>query len=128
MEKQNTFNVIDWQEEPVCDLPAPHKMTGAVVKREFAGQLLGSETMQYVLSYRDEATSLFTGIGVLDGSFEDKSGLYCVVEHGTFGHGIVRANMSIHLLEMDSDLAHPIALGSYQSSVGTTAAYQLQSA
>jgi hypothetical protein len=75
MHAKGSFEVKNWDEQPLLDENGEPKATRAVVARSFDGDIAGEGTVEWLMGYRQDGTATFVGLerfvgrlGALSGS------------------------------------------------------------
>ena len=86
MRANTTFKIVSWDEEPFDEEEGGPKLTQAHVKRSFAGDLIGTGNLMYVMTYIDGGAS-FTGFEKVVGSLGGRRGSFVLRHTGSYDGG-----------------------------------------
>jgi hypothetical protein len=90
-----TFEIQDWQEAPLSELPDTPKLTRANVKRSFSGDLEGEGTLEYLMAYRPDGTAEFLGMERVVGKLEGREGSFVLQHRGAYEAGVAKAELLV---------------------------------
>lgn len=77
------FEIKDWQEKPAGAKTGP-KVTRASVKQRYTGDMKGTGTIEYVMSYRPDKTAEYSGVEVITGSIGGRKGSIALMLRGKY--------------------------------------------
>ena len=78
------FEVASWEENTFLDLGGERKLTRADVSQQFTGDLTGSGTVVWLMSYAEDGTARFVGMQHVQGSFDGHDGGFVMETAGDF--------------------------------------------
>lgn len=79
-----TFTLDGWDEQPYAELAEGRKLTRASVKQTFSGDITGTGTVEWLMSYRPDGSAAYVGLQVVTGSLAGRSGSFVVSTPGTY--------------------------------------------
>jgi Protein of unknown function (DUF3224) len=79
-----TFTLDGWDEQPYAELAEGRKLTRASVKQTFSGDIVGTGTVEWLMSYRPDGSAEYVGLQVVTGSLGGKAGSFVVSTPGTY--------------------------------------------
>lgn len=79
------YEVVSWQEEPLHEGGEAATITKATVSATVKGALVGLLTIEYLMAYPAERTSVFVGIARFEGEVDGRSGQFVATVSGSFG-------------------------------------------
>jgi hypothetical protein len=77
------FEIADWKETQVGAKAGP-KVTRATVKQRYTGDIKGTGTIEYVMTYRPDKTAEYTGVEVISGSIGVRKGSVALMLRGVY--------------------------------------------
>ena len=90
-----TFEVTSWDEQPFDDGVGVSKLTRAVVAKEYAGDITGTSTTEWLMAYEPDKTATFVGLERIRGTVGGKRGSLVVQHVGQFTDGAATATLTI---------------------------------
>ena len=90
-----TFEVTSWDEEPFDDGVGVSKLTRAVVAKEYAGDITGTSTTEWLMAYEPDKSATFVGLERIRGTVGGKRGSLVVQHVGQFADGAATATLTI---------------------------------
>ncbi|MCF4099131.1 DUF3224 domain-containing protein [Maritalea mediterranea] len=84
MKLSGTYTHLSWDETMIEQVNETQKLSEALVKEEFDGDLQGSASIKMQLFYCDDATAHYHGFRLFNGSHNGKSGTMTILETGTW--------------------------------------------
>jgi hypothetical protein len=90
-----TFELKSWDEKPVSEGAGLPKMTRAIVSKTFAGEIEGTSTLEYLMTYRDDGSASFVGMERIVGRVGGKSGSFVLQHSGVFEAGVAKSTCPI---------------------------------
>ena len=79
-----TFNILSWDEEPFDEQEGGPKLTQAHIKKSFAGDLVATGNLMYVMTYLDSASAVFSGFEKVVGSLGGRTGSFVLRHTGSY--------------------------------------------
>ena len=95
---QATFEVTDWHEQPVDETPPASKMTHAHVTKDYAGDVIGSSSQEWLLAYasdRADAPATFVGLERIRGAVAGREGSVVLRHVGVYADGVAQADLTV---------------------------------
>lgn len=92
---EGVFEFTRWEESSYTEPDGGHKLTQARVSNDFAGDIVGSSDLVYVMSYLTAETGTFVGYEQVKGRLSDRDGSFVLRHDGTFAEGSVRASLNV---------------------------------
>jgi hypothetical protein len=119
-----TFTVGDWDEEPLWEGPDGRKVTRATVTQTVDGDASGSGTAHWLMVYRADGTAEYTGLQLLDGTADGRTGILVMRSAGTFDGTTARGELEI--LDGSDELAGLSGTGTFEAPHGSVADVELE--
>lgn len=123
MKLTGTFQITDWQESIEQEFDEGSRLSVAVVKQTYAGDVIGSSSVRYCLYYDKTGNALFNGFETLYWLQNNKQVLLTIKHDGTFDNGVASSNFTVIDSPDDSTLVGKI--GSFTAIEGGQASYQI---
>lgn len=92
---QCTFSVQKWDEASFSDVGGELKLTHATVAKQFAGDLEGEGTLQYLMYYGPHEQTHVLGLERVSGKLGGKSGAFVLEHVGADDGSAARAGVRI---------------------------------
>lgn len=81
------FEIANWDETPFEDGDDGAKLTEALVSKRYAGDVEGTSTTKWLLSYAPDKTATYVGIEHIKGTVGGKRGGLVLLHDGVFSEG-----------------------------------------
>ena len=78
------FKIVSWDEEPFDEPESGPKLTQAHVKRSFAGDLIGTGNLMYVMTHLDGGGASFSGFEKVVGRLGGRTGSFVLRHTGSY--------------------------------------------
>jgi hypothetical protein len=95
----STFKIAGWDEKTwdgrAYNEVEGAKLTHAVVKRTYEGDIQGESTSHVLMYYRDDGWVILNGFEQISGSIHGKRGSFVLEHSGTVENGIVKGRWSV---------------------------------
>lgn len=82
MKANTTFSLKNWDEKPFDEYEGGQKMTRALVKYSYTGDLEGESNIEYLMVYNEDGTGSATALERVIGKIQGRSGSFAV-QHKT---------------------------------------------
>ena len=89
------FAITSWDEKPFSEGQDLPRMTRAIVKKTFTGDIEGEGHVEYLMMYRSDGSATFVGLERVAGRVGDKTGTFVLQRVGVFEHGQAKESYSI---------------------------------
>jgi hypothetical protein len=119
-----TFTVDSWDEEPLWKGPDGSKVTRATVAQTVEGDATGTGTAHWLMAYRADGTADYTGVQLLDGSAEGRSGTLVLRSAGAFDG--TTAQGTLEVIDGTGELAGTVGTGTFEAPHGSVATVELE--
>ena len=119
-----TFSITSWDEQPCHDAGNGPRLTRALVRRVYRGDLAGESLTQYAMVHRPDGSAEFTGYERFLGSLCGRTGSFVLRHDGTFVKGVATTAWSVVLDSGGGSLQGMSGAGEY--SVGHAEEYAIQ--
>ncbi len=90
-----TFQIKNWEEEPIEQNDVEPKMTRARVSKSFSGDIEGSGTVEYLMVHRDDGSAGFIGYERVAGRLGGRTGTFVLQHSGTYAAGKAVATWTV---------------------------------
>ena len=87
MQTTGTFKIASWDEKPFAEVEGGGKLTRASVIKSYSGEIQGTGTLEYLMTYRMDGSADFLGYERFVGRVRDRSGSFVLQHHGVFADG-----------------------------------------
>jgi hypothetical protein len=97
MSKQSraSFDVESWDEQPILAAEGGAKVTRASVTMRFEGDLAGTGSVEWLMSYEDDGTATFVGLERVVGELDGRSGSFVLQHVGRFDGELAQASLTV---------------------------------
>ncbi|MBQ4813251.1 DUF3224 domain-containing protein [Pseudoalteromonas luteoviolacea] len=126
MKWQGEFQITDWQEQ-VCEsmlVLTGGKLTTAVVKQEYQGDIKGTGELQYSMVYDGEGNALFSGIELIQTELGAQRHILVLSHKGKFSQGVATSEFEVVSCEPKHSIVG--AQGQFTSGEAGKAEYYLE--
>jgi hypothetical protein len=93
------FEIGSWDETPLEDGDSDGneetKLTEALVKKRYSGDIDGTSTTKWLMAYAPDKTATYVGIEHITGTFGGRRGGLVLMHDGEFADGVATAVMRI---------------------------------
>jgi hypothetical protein len=121
VESKCTFQVTGWDEKTYQEIGGGAKLTNAKVTQSYSGAVVGTSTIEYLMSYTVQGTANFVGLERISATVEGKLGTFVLQHAGSFSEGKARSSWSIVPGSGTEGLASLRGEGSYVAGHGEPA-------
>jgi hypothetical protein len=121
VESKCTFQVTGWDEKTYQEIGGGAKLTNAKVTQSYSGAIVGTSTIEYLMSYTVQGTANFVGLERISATVEGKLGTFVLQHAGSFSEGKARSSWSIVPGSGTEGLASLRGEGSYVAGHGEPA-------
>jgi hypothetical protein len=94
-----TFEIAGWDETPFDDGDSDGdeetKLTEALVKRKYSGDIDGTSTTKWLMAYAPDKTATYVGIEHITGTVDGRRGGLVLMHDGEFADGAATAGLRI---------------------------------
>jgi Protein of unknown function (DUF3224) len=91
------FEIATWDETPFEDGDDASKLTEALVSKKYTGDVEGTSTTKWLLSYAPDKTATYVGIEHIKGTVGGKRGGLVLLHDGVFSDGVATATLRVVL-------------------------------
>lgn len=124
MAVRGEFKVMSWDESPY-DEGNGRKLTLAIVGQVFSGDVNGSGSARWLMSYRPDGTARFVGLQQVDGTVEGRRGKFVLETTGDFDGQMARWQATVVDGSGTGDLTRLKGSGRFGAEHGPGATYSL---
>jgi len=94
-----TFEVSNWDETPFADGggdgAGEGKITEALVTKKYDGDIQGTSTTKWLMSYAPDDSALYVGVERISGKVGGKKGTIVLLHDGAFRDGVASAELRV---------------------------------
>jgi hypothetical protein len=120
------FKVASWNEEPYWESGVGTKLTRARVGQTFSGDVTGDGEIEWLMSYADDGTARFVGLGRVDGTLAGRDGSFVVESIGDFDGTQAAGTWSVVPRSATGGLAGLTGEGRFEAPMGMEASFTLE--
>ena len=97
MKKRATarFAITNWDEKPYSEGPDVPKLTRAIVRKSFSGDIEGEGSVEYLMMYRADGSASFVGLERIVGRIDGKAGSFVLQRSGAFEGGVAKESYAV---------------------------------
>ncbi len=103
----------NWDEKPYEEIGSGAKLSKVNVKQEYTGDMVGTSTLEYLMSYTTTGTCSFVGHERFTGTLGGKSGSFVLQHVGKWENGEAKSSFNVVEGSSTGDLASLRGSGSY---------------
>jgi Protein of unknown function (DUF3224) len=107
------FNIDSWDEKPFDEVPDASKLTRASVTKSYSGDIEGTSTTEWLMSYAADGSATFVGLERIVGKVGDHKGSIVLRHVGTFTDGAATAKLQVVKGAGSDDLANATGDGDF---------------
>ena len=111
------FEIGSWDETPFedgdSDGEQETKLTEALVKKSYSGDIDGTSTTKWLMAYAEDKSATYVGIEHITGTFGDRRGGLVLMHDGEFADGVATAVM--HIVSGTGELAGATGSGKFRA-------------
>jgi hypothetical protein len=89
------FSVDSWDEKAFDDVADAAKLTRATVVRSYSGDVEGTSTTEWLMSYADDGSATFVGLERIVGTVGSRKGTLVLQHVGSYADGSASAKLSV---------------------------------
>jgi Protein of unknown function (DUF3224) len=89
------FEIATWDETPFEDGDDATKLTEALVSKRYEGDIRGTSTTKWLMSYAADKSALFVGIEHITGTIGGKQGGVVLLHDGEYRDGVAAAELRV---------------------------------
>jgi hypothetical protein len=108
-----TFKGQAWDEKPYEEIGSGAKLSKVSVKQEYTGDMTGTSTIEYLMSYTTTGTCSFVGYERFTGKLGGKSGSFVLQHVGKWENGEAKSSFSVVEGASTDDLVSLRGSGNY---------------
>jgi len=91
------FEIAGWDESPFEASDEETKLTEALVKKKYSGDVEGTSTTKWLMAYAPDKSATFVGLENITGTVGGKRGALVLLHDGEFTDGVATAQLRIVL-------------------------------
>jgi hypothetical protein len=119
------FKIASWDEQAYWESGAGTKLTRARVGQTFSGDVTGDGEIEWLMSYADDGTARFVGLGRVDGTLAGRDGSFVVESIGDFDGALAAGTWSVVPRSATGGLAGLTGEGRFEAPIGSEASFTL---
>ena len=89
------FQITNWDESALQQLPDTQKITQAKVTQSYQGDILGNSEIHYVMNYDKDGNAKFVGFEVIEATVNGQECQLTLQHNGTFEQGIAKSHFLV---------------------------------
>ena len=89
------FEVASWDETPFKGSDNATKLTEALVSKRYDGDINGTSTTKWLMTYAPDESALFVGVEHITGTIGGKKGGIVLLHDGEYRDGVASAKLTI---------------------------------
>jgi hypothetical protein len=90
-----SFEVTNWNEEPLDDQADGVKMTTAKVTKSYSGEIVGDSFTEWLMAYAADGSASFVGLERVDATVAGRRGTLVLQHVGRFEAGAAKAELTV---------------------------------
>ena len=111
-----TFGFTSWDELPWDETDSGLKLSRAAIANVYQGDIEGTSSLTYLMTYLLDGTASFTGHERVTGRIGDREGSFVLKHEGTFSGGQASATITVIPGSATGDLAGLTGHGTYTAT------------
>ena len=119
------FELTGWDEDTYLEPEDGRKLTRASVTQDFRGDIAGTGSVEWLMSYRPDGTAHFVGLQRIEGKLGKGSGSFVVESIGDFDGKVAKGQLAVIPGSGTGDLEGIQGEGSFSAPMGSKANYTL---
>ena len=119
------FELTGWNEDTYLEPEDGRKLTRASVTQDFRGDITGTGSVEWLMSYRPDGTAHFVGLQRIEGKLGKESGSFVVESIGDFDGKVAKGQLAVVPGSGTGDLDGIQGEGSFSAPMGSKASYSL---
>ena len=120
-----SFELVSW-DETTYDERDGRRLTKASVRQRFAGDVAGEGSVEWLMSYDEDATARFVGLQLVDGEIAGQRGTFVLETRGEFDGRVARWEAVVVPGSARAGLEGMSGQGTFEASLGSTARFSLE--
>jgi hypothetical protein len=89
------FEIASWDETPFEDGNDATKLTEALVSKRYDGDIKGTSTTKWLLTYAADKSALFVGVEHITGTIGGRKGSVVLLHDGEYRDGVAAAELRV---------------------------------
>jgi hypothetical protein len=89
------FEIATWDETPFEDGDDATRLTEALVSKRYEGDIKGTSTTKWLLTYAPDKSALYVGIEHIKGTVGGKDGSIVLLHDGAYRDGVATAELRV---------------------------------
>ena len=123
MKLKGTFQITDWQETVEQEFEKGKRLSTALVKQTYSGDIIGNSELRYQLYYSESGDALFNGFETITYDKNNEQVLLTIKHDGKFESGTASSKFTIVDSSHEDNLVGKS--GTFRSIEGGKANYQI---
>src|ERR1700722_4107627 len=108
-----TFEVKSWDENPLFGDAVPPKLTRASVTKQYAGDIEGVSSTEWLMAYAEDGTASFVGVEHVEATIAGRTGSLVLLHVGKFEDGAATATLTVAKGSGTGEFASTSGTGSF---------------
>ena len=118
------FEISGWDEQPFDEGTGVAKLTEALVGKTYSGDIEGTSTTKWLMTYAPDKTATFVGIERIKGTVQGKHGSLVLQHVGRYADGSATADLTV--LSGTNELKSARGTGSFKADPAGSVELDLQ--
>ena len=123
---EGEFEVTSWDEDTYQKLEGERKLTRASVTQKFTGDLAGSGSVEWLMSYADDGKARFVGFQRIESTAAGRVGTVVIESNGKFDGKKAAGTWTVLPGSADGDLEGMTGKGRFEAPMGGKPSYSLE--
>jgi hypothetical protein len=120
------FTVDSWDEQQFDEIKDTSKLTRASVTKSYSGDVEGTSTTEWLMSYADDGSATFVGLERIVGRVGGRKGSLVLQHVGVYADGTATANLSVVKGSGSEDLAGATGEGEFTADPAGSLSLRLE--
>ncbi|WP_286264860.1 DUF3224 domain-containing protein [Thalassotalea atypica] len=117
------FEISTWNEEAYVEQADGTKQSHAKITQTYRGDIEGSSSLQYLMSYHSPTVAEFVGFETIIAAIGDKKGQFIVRHLGKFEDGVASSSFVVVAHSGTDDFSGLYGSGEFSAPAGGVAQY-----
>jgi uncharacterized protein DUF3224 len=123
---EGEFEVVSWDEDTYQKLEGERKLTKASVTQKFTGDLAGTGSVEWLMSYANDGKARFVGFQRIESTATGHTGSVVIESNGKFDGKKAAGTWSVLPGSGEGDLEGITGKGRFEAPMGGKPSYSLE--
>lgn len=123
---EGEFEVVSWDEDTYQKLEGERKLTKASVTQKFTGDLAGTGSVEWLMSYSNDGKARFVGFQRIESTATGHTGSVVIESNGKFDGKKAAGTWSVLPGSGEGDLEGITGKGRFEAPMGGKPSYSLE--